>query len=63
MNISPITVKVSSFANIISIAFMYFSIKDLCGEEEENEAFNKFLVIEAVYIVVAFVVRYLGIYI
>ena len=63
LNISPITVKVSSFANIISIAFMYFSIKDLCGEEEENEAFNKFLVIEAVYIVVAFVVRYLGIYI
>ena len=62
-NISPITVKVSSLAYIISIAFMYFSIKDLCGEDEEKSAFNKFLVVETLYIVVAFILRYLGIYI
>lgn len=62
-NISPITTKVSSLAYIISVAFMYFSIKALCGEEDESSAFNKFLVIEALYIAVAFIVRYLGIYI
>lgn len=62
-NITPITVKVSNLASIISVAFMYFAIKDLCGEEDDKSAFNKFLVVESLYIVVAFIVRYLGIYI
>lgn len=62
-NISPITVKVSTLAGIISVAFTYFAIKDLFGEEDDKSAFNKFLIVESIYIVVAFVVRYLGIYI
>lgn len=62
-NISPITSKVSSLAYIISTIFMYFAVKDLFGEEDEKEGFKKFFVVETVYIVVAFVIHYLGIYI
>lgn len=62
-NISTITSKVTSFASVISTVFMYFAIKDLFDSEDEKAGFNKFVVVEALYIVVAFVIYYLGIYI
>ena len=62
-NISPITSKVTSLASIISTVFMYFAIKDLFDIEDEKEGFNKFIIVETIYIVVAFVIYYLGIYI
>ena len=62
-NISPITSKVTSLASIISTIFMYFAIKDLFDIEDEKSGFNKFVMIEAIYMVVAFVIYYLGIYI
>lgn len=62
-NISPITSKISTFGDILSTIFMYFAVKDLFDIEDEKAGFNKFVVVEAIYIVVAFVIRYLGIYI
>lgn len=62
-NISPITSKIETFGGIISTIFMYFAVKDLFDIEDEKTGFNKFVVVEAIYIVVAFVIRYLGIYI
>ena len=62
-NISPITSKIETFGGIISTIFMYFAVKDLFDIEDEKAGFNKFVVVEAIYIVVAFVIRYLGIYI
>ena len=61
--ISDIILKISSLAGIISIAFLYFAIKYLCDEEDDASTFNKFVLIEAIYIVVAFVMDLLGIYI
>ena len=62
-NISPITSKIETFGGILSTIFMYFAVKDLFDIEDEKTGFNKFVVVEAIYIVVAFVIRYLGIYI
>ena len=62
-NISTITSKVSTLGSVISNIFMYFAIKDLFDVEDEKEGFNKFFIIETIYIVVAFVIYYLGIYI
>ena len=59
--VATITSKVSSLASVISTVFMYFAIKDLFDEEDENSAFKTFLVVETIYIVVAFVVGYLEI--
>lgn len=63
MNINTITSKITSLASIISTVFMYFAIKDLFDSEDEKAGFNKFVIVETVYIVVAFVIYYLGIYI
>lgn len=62
-NISTITSKITSLATVISTVFMYFAIKDLFDSEDEKAGFNKFVIVETVYIVVAFVIYYLGIYI
>ena len=62
-NISTITSKITSLATVISTVFMYFAIKDLFDIEDEKAGFNKFVIVETVYIVVAFVIYYLGIYI
>lgn len=63
VNISTITSKITSLATVISTVFMYFAIKDLFDSEDEKTGFNKFVIVETVYIVVAFVIYYLGIYI
>lgn len=62
-NISTITSKITSLATVISTVFIYFAIKDLFDSEDEKAGFNKFVIVETVYIVVAFVIYYLGIYI
>ena len=62
-NISKITSKISGFCSIISTIFLYFAIRDLYGEKEEKVAFKNFVIIEAIYVVISFVISYLGIYI
>lgn len=60
---STITSRITSLCSIISTVFLYFAIRDLYGEEDEKTAFKNFVIIEAIYIVVSFVISYLGIYI
>ena len=62
-NIVGITSEVTSLASIISTIFMFFAIRDLFNEEDEKSAFKKFFIVETIYIVVAFIISYLGIYI
>ena len=59
--ISTITSIITSFCSIISTVFLYFAIRDLYGENEEKKAFKNFVIVEAIYIVVAFIVSYLEI--
>lgn len=58
-----ITSKVSSLASLISTVLMYFAIRELYGEEDETQALKNFVIIEAIYLVAALVISYLGIYI
>ena len=60
-SITTITSRITSFCSIISTVFMYFAIKSLYGEKEEKTAFKNFAIIEAIYIIAAFVIAYLGI--
>lgn len=61
--ISKITSEISGFCSIVSTVFLYFAIKDLYGEKEDKTAFKNFVIIEAIYVVISFVISYLGIYI
>ena len=62
-SIVKITNKISGFCSIISIVFLYFAIRDLYGEKEEKVSFKNFVIVEAIYVVISFVISYLGIYI
>lgn len=62
-NISTITNEISTLGSVVSIALMYFAIRDLFDEQEEQNAFKKFVGIQVIYSVVAFVFYYLGIHI
>ncbi len=62
-NMSSITSKISSFANVLSVLLMYFAIGNLFDEDDEKIAFKKFVTVEGIYIIAAFIIHYLGIYI
>ena len=59
---SPLS-YVSSFCSVMSTVFTFFALKELCGEEDNSKFFKKFIIIEAIYIAVAFAISYLEIYI
>ncbi len=56
-----ITAPISSLGAIITIVLTYFGMKDLFEEKENSVFIKKFVIIEAIYILVAFIVSYLGI--
>jgi len=60
---STITSKVTSLCTIISTVLMYFTIRELYGEKDEKVALKNFVIIEAIYVVAALIISYLGIYI
>lgn len=62
-NIVNITSKISSFASILSTVLLYIGIRELYNEEDEKQSFKTFVIIEAIYVVVSFIISYLGIYI
>ena len=53
----------SSFCTVISTVLLYFGLKELFGAKEDEKFIKKFLIIEAIFYVVYFVISYLGIYI
>lgn len=53
----------SSLCTVISTVLLYFGLKELFGEQEDEKFIKKFLIIEAIFYVVYFIISYLGIYI
>jgi hypothetical protein len=60
---SVITSKFTSFANYITYVLLFFAVKFLSGKEDNKDAFKKFMIVMAVYIVARWIISYLGIYI
>ena len=53
----------SSFCTVISTVLLYFGLKELFGEKEDEKFIKKFLIIEAIFYVAYFVISFLRIYI
>ena len=60
-SISKITGKVYTFARLISTVLLFFAIKFLSNEQDDKKAFHKFVIVEAVWTVLAFIISFLGI--
>lgn len=57
-----ITSPVSTFCSIITTVLTYFAVKYLLGKED-NEAIKSFAIVEILYLIVAFAISFLGIYV
>ncbi len=57
-----ITSPISSFCSLISIVLTYFAVKFLL-DKDDDEAIKSFALVEIIYLAVAFVLTFLGIYI
>lgn len=57
-----ITSPISTFCSLIATVLTYFAIKYLLVKED-NEAIKSFALVEGIYLVVAFVISFIGIYI
>lgn len=60
--ISKITSVFSGFCSVLSTVLLYFAIKNLSDEQENNSYFWKFALIIGIFYVIKFVFSYLGIY-
>lgn len=58
-----ITSPFSTFCSIISTVLLYFTIKALYGEKEDNTFIKKFAIIIGIFYIVRFVISFFGIYI
>jgi len=60
--VNKILNPVNYFAQVLTIVFMYFGLKDLLGIEDHSKFLKKFMIIESLYFLVYFVLSFLGIY-
>lgn len=60
--IAKTTSAFSGFCSILSTVLLYFAIKELSDEENENSYFWKFALIMGIFYIIKFVFSYLGIY-
>ena len=58
-----ITSPVNGLLGIIATVFAFFAIKELNDEKEDDSAIKKFIIVEAIYYVVKFVLSFFTIYI
>ncbi len=58
-----ITSPITGLLGVISLVFTFFAIKELFDEKDNDKAIKQFVIIEAVYYVVAFVLSFLKLYI
>ena len=58
-----ITNPFSSFCSVISTVLLYFTIKSLYGEKEDNNFIKKFAIIIGIFYIVRFIISFFGIYI
>lgn len=62
-NASKLTSPFATFCNVLSTVLLYFAVRDLSDESENNSYFWKFALIIGIYYVIDFVLSFLGIYI
>lgn len=60
---STITSPINGLLGLLSTVFVFFAIKELNDEKENDSALKKFLMVEGIYYVVKFVLSFLTIYI
>ncbi|MBO5004116.1 MAG: hypothetical protein J6D03_02465 [Clostridia bacterium] len=60
---SRITSPITGLLGVISLVFTFFAIKELSDEKDNDKAVKQFVIIEAVYYVVAFILSFLKLYI
>lgn len=60
-NMIKIIKPITALASFITVVLSYFAMKDIFEEETELGAFKKFVLVEAIYFVVAVIVSFLGI--
>lgn len=58
-----ITSPITGLLGVISLVFTFFAIKELSDEKDNDKAVKQFVIIEAVYYVVAFILSFLKLYI
>ncbi len=61
-NITYITNPISSLLSVISTVLMFFVVKEMFKEEENEKALKVFIKVEIIYYIVAFAFSFLGIY-
>ena len=59
--VSKITGPISSFCYVLSTVLLYFGIKELFQEEDDNQFIKTFMIIQAIYFAAKFVISFLGI--
>lgn len=60
-NIRYVTSPISSFLSVISTVLMFFVVKEIFKEQENEKAFKAFIKIEVVYYIIVFAFSFLGI--
>ena len=60
--VSRLTSPFASFCSIISTILLYFTLKSMYEEKEDNTFVKKFAIIMGIYYVVRFIISFLGIY-
>lgn len=61
--VSKITSSFSGFCSIISAILVYFAIKSLYAEDDDNKSFKTFLIVMAIYYGIALVLKFFNLYI
>ena len=61
-NITYVTNPISSLLSVISTVLMFFVVKEIFKEEENEKALKVFIKVEIIYYIVAFAFSFLGIY-
>ena len=60
-NITYVTSPISSLLSVISTVLMFFVVKEMFKEEENEKALKVFIKVEVIYYIVAFAFSFLGI--
>ena len=61
-NVRYITNPIASLLSVISTVLMFFVVKEMFKEEENEKALKLFIKVEVIYYIVAFAFSFLGIY-
>ncbi len=58
---SDITNPISSLLGVTTTVLKFFVVKEILGKEENKDAFKSFLLVEAIYYVASFILKFLGV--